>query len=127
MSKEEKYELLWNNLETILERKKNSIRNYIEKEAVVSLRFGRYTEERIYEETIQLMKELKETDDDLKNDLNYKRMWIDLKNQVSDDLKFHESGDMQSISESVMGEVLCKRILSYIDKIEEDSTYVTNK
>ena len=127
MSKEEKYELLWNNLETILERKKNSIRMYIEKEAVVSLRFGRYTEERIYEETIQLMKELKETDDDLKNDLNYKQMWIDLKNQVSDDLKFHESGDMQSISESVMGEVLCKRILSYIDKIEEDSTYVTNK
>ena len=127
MSKEEKYELLWNNLETILERKKNSIRNYIEKEAVTALRFGRYTEERIYEETIQLMKELKETDDDLKNDLNYKQMWIDLKNQVSDDLKFHESGDMQSISESVMGEVLCKRILSYIDKIEEDSTYVTNK
>ena len=127
MSKEEKYELLWNNLETILERKKNSIRNYIEKEAVAALRFGRYTEERIYEETLWLMKELKETDDELKDDLNYKQMWIDLKNQVSEDLKFHESGEMQSISESVMGEVLCKRILSYIDKIEEDSTYVTNK
>ena len=127
MSKEEKYELLWNNLETILERKKNSIRNYIKKDSVVALRFGRYTEERIYEETLWLMKELKETDDELKDDLNYKQMWIDLKNQVSEDLKFHESGEMQSISESVMGEVLCKRILSYIDKIEEDSTYVINK
>lgn len=45
-------------------------------------------------------------------------MWDELKLKVEKDLKYHQSGIMQSMHESVEGEFKCKEILNYMKKIE---------
>ena len=54
--------------------------------------------------------------------MNYEVMWNELKLKIENDLEYHRSGKMQSISESVWCESKCKEILDYIKKIEEQST-----
>lgn len=51
--------------------------------------------------------------------MNYEAMWNELKAKVESDLKYHESGIMQSVSESVHGMAKCQEFLNYIKKIEE--------
>ena len=51
--------------------------------------------------------------------MNYEAMWNELKTKIENDLKYHQSGIMQSIGESVHGETKCKEVLNYIKKIEE--------
>lgn len=50
--------------------------------------------------------------------MNYEAMWNELKAKVENDLKYHESGIMQSIGESVHGASKCQEFLNYIKKIE---------
>ena len=83
----------------------------------ISLPHALYNKRDAYEEILELMGDLKCGEHELDN-LNYKKMWTDLKHKVTYDLKYHKSGEMQSISESVMGEVLCTKILEYMNKIE---------
>lgn len=54
--------------------------------------------------------------------MNYEAMWNELKAKIEEDLKYHQSGIMQSIGESVHGEAKCKEVLNYIKKIEERYT-----
>jgi hypothetical protein len=51
--------------------------------------------------------------------MNYEVMWNELKAKIEDDLRYHQSGIMQSIGESVHGAIKCKEFLNYIKKIEE--------
>lgn len=51
--------------------------------------------------------------------MNYELMWNELKAKVESDLRYHESGIMQSVHESVQGIAKCNEILDYIRKIEE--------
>ena len=51
--------------------------------------------------------------------MDYKIMWEELKKQINEDLEYHKSGAMQSISESIQGEIKCKEILNMMKKIEE--------
>lgn len=51
--------------------------------------------------------------------LKYKNMWNELKTSINSKLEYHESGEMQSISESIQGVVNCTEILKNITSIEE--------
>ena len=51
--------------------------------------------------------------------MNYEAMWNKLKAKIESDLKYHESGIMQSVGESVHGVAKCQEFLSYMKKIEE--------
>ena len=51
--------------------------------------------------------------------MNYEVMWNELKTKIENDLKYHQSGIMQSIGESVHGAAKCEEVLNYIKKIEE--------
>ena len=50
--------------------------------------------------------------------MDYKSMWNELKTKIEEDLMYHQSGIMQSISESIYGESKCEEILNYIKKIQ---------
>lgn len=52
--------------------------------------------------------------------MNYEAMWNKLKAKVESDLKYHESGIMQSVSESVHGAAKCEEFLKYIKEIEQE-------
>ena len=54
--------------------------------------------------------------------MDYKSMWNELKTKIEEDLKYHQSGIMQSIGESVHGVSKCEEVLNYIKKIEERYT-----
>ena len=114
------FETLWNNLEIIIERKIRQLGKEIDKENSkfrISLQHALYNKRDAYEEILELLGDLKCGEHEPDN-LNYTKMWTDLKHKVTYDLKYHKSGEMQSISESVMGEVLCTKILEYMNKIE---------
>ena len=51
--------------------------------------------------------------------MNYEAMWNELKAKIKSDLKYHQSGIMQSIGESVHGAAKCKEVLRYMKEIEE--------
>jgi hypothetical protein len=51
--------------------------------------------------------------------MDYKEMWEELKDEITADLEYHKSGVMQSISESIQGEIKCKELLNKMKKIEE--------
>lgn len=51
--------------------------------------------------------------------MDYESMWNELKTKIEEDLKYHQSGIMQSIGESVHGASKCEEVLNYIKKIEE--------
>lgn len=51
--------------------------------------------------------------------MDYESMWNELKAEIKTDLRYYRSGSMQSISESVQGEIKCMEILSYMENIEE--------
>lgn len=51
--------------------------------------------------------------------MNYEAMWNELKAKIESDLKYHRSGIMQSIGESINGEAKCKEVLNYMKQIEE--------
>lgn len=51
--------------------------------------------------------------------MNYKTMWEELKSEIKQDLKYHESGEMQSMAESVHGETKCKAFLHKMKRIEK--------
>lgn len=51
--------------------------------------------------------------------MDYKEMWEELKNEITADLEYHKSGVMQSMSESIQGEIKCKELLNKMKKIEE--------
>ena len=50
--------------------------------------------------------------------MNYEAMWNELKTKIESDLKYHQSGIMQSIGESINGELKCREVLNYIKEIE---------
>lgn len=50
--------------------------------------------------------------------MDYKDMWEQLKIKVEKDLKYHKSGIMQSIHESIDGEMKCEEFLKYMEEIE---------
>ena len=50
---------------------------------------------------------------------DYQKMWESLKVKIEADLRFHESGIMQSMAESFEGENKCKEILRYMESLEE--------
>lgn len=52
--------------------------------------------------------------------MDYEQMWDSLKAEIEHDLEFHESGEMQSIGESIHGAEKCREILSYMMDIEEE-------
>jgi hypothetical protein len=54
--------------------------------------------------------------------MNYEAMWNELKVKIEGDLKYHQSGIMQSIGESVYCAAKCEEVLNYIKKIEEQYT-----
>lgn len=51
--------------------------------------------------------------------MNYQKMWNTLKQQVLLDLNYHQSGEMQSMSEATHGETKCKEFLALMTKLEE--------
>lgn len=51
--------------------------------------------------------------------MDYKTMWEELKKEINADLEYHKSGDMQSINESVQGEIKCREFIEKMEKIEE--------
>ena len=51
--------------------------------------------------------------------LKYKHMWNALKTDVEKSLKFHKSGEMQSITESIRGEVIWDSILYKMKQLEK--------
>lgn len=53
-------------------------------------------------------------------DIDYKSMWLELKEQTNKDLECHKSGVMQSVSESIQGEIKCKEFIAKMEKIEEE-------
>ena len=46
--------------------------------------------------------------------MDYKTMWNKFKLKLERDLKYHQSGNMQSMSEAIHGEVKCQELLSYM-------------
>ena len=50
--------------------------------------------------------------------MNHEKMWEELKTQIKNDLEYHKSGVMQSLSESINGEIKCEQFLRYMDEIE---------
>ena len=54
--------------------------------------------------------------------MNYETMWNELKAKIESDLRYHQSGIMQSIGEAIEGEIKCKEMLNYMKKIEEQYT-----
>ena len=51
--------------------------------------------------------------------LQYKHMWNNLKSYLESKREFHESGEMQSISESIHGKATCDEMISHMKIIEE--------
>ena len=51
--------------------------------------------------------------------MDYKKMWENLKKEIVEDLEYHKRGDMQSISESIQGEIKCNQFLDKMRKIEK--------
>lgn len=51
--------------------------------------------------------------------MDYKEMWETLRKEIEKDLEYHKSGVMQSMSESIQGEIKCKEFLDKMKKIEE--------
>ncbi len=49
----------------------------------------------------------------------YEAMWKEFRESINADLKYHESGEMQSISESVIGKIKCEELLERMDDIEK--------
>ena len=54
--------------------------------------------------------------------MKYEAMWNELKAKIESDLKYHKSGIMQSIHESVQGVAKCNELLGYMREIEEQHT-----
>ncbi len=50
----------------------------------------------------------------------YFDMWNKLRSKIEDDLKFHKSGEMQSIAEAIHGETKCENFLEYMREIEAE-------
>ena len=50
----------------------------------------------------------------------YETMWIDLKKMLIEKKKFHQSGIMQSVGESIHGEYVCTEILNYMTSLEKE-------
>lgn len=51
--------------------------------------------------------------------MNYEAMWNELKAKIESDLKYHQSGIMQSIGEAVHGEAKCNELLNCMKEIEK--------
>jgi hypothetical protein len=51
--------------------------------------------------------------------MDYEAMWNELKAKIEKDLKYHQSGFMQSIGEACHGQLKCEEFLGYMKKIEE--------
>lgn len=58
--------------------------------------------------------------------MNYEAMWNEFKLKIQNDLEYHQSGEMQSLAESVHGESKCKEILNYMQTIEEKYAHSIN-
>lgn len=54
--------------------------------------------------------------------LKYKRMWTDMRAFIEGQLSYHKSGEMQSIAESIQGEVQCESFLNKMNQIEDTYT-----
>lgn len=52
--------------------------------------------------------------------MDYKEMWDKLKEEIEHQLESHKSGAMESMAESIQGELECREILSLMAQIEED-------
>lgn len=50
----------------------------------------------------------------------YETMWLDLKEMLIKKKAFHQTGEMQSISEAVQGVFVCDEILSYMTSLEKE-------
>ena len=48
----------------------------------------------------------------------FKEMWYELKNDIEEDLKFHQSGEMQTIRESIHGQAECEEMLKKMTILE---------
>lgn len=53
---------------------------------------------------------------------DYQKMWESLKKKIETNLRFHESGEFQTMTESIMGAIKCKEVLGYMKKIEDEET-----
>lgn len=56
----------------------------------------------------------------------FESMWYKLKNDIEGLLEYHKSGIMQSMSESVQGEVKCEEFLNLMNKLEKEYRINTN-
>lgn len=59
--------------------------------------------------------------------MDYKEMWETLRKEIEKDLEYHKSGVMQSMSESIQGEIKCEEFLAKMDRIENGNNVVNNK
>lgn len=50
--------------------------------------------------------------------MDYKEMWETLRKEIEKDLEYHKSGVMQSMSESIQGEIKCEEFLAKMNRIE---------
>lgn len=51
--------------------------------------------------------------------MDYEKMWHELKTEVEKELEYHKGGKMQSIEESMWGEVMSREFLSCMRRLEE--------
>lgn len=49
----------------------------------------------------------------------YEAMWKEFRESINADLKYHESGEMQSLSESIEGKSKCIELLERMDDMEK--------
>ena len=50
--------------------------------------------------------------------MDYKEMWETLRKEIEEDLEYHKSGVMQSVNESIQGEIKCEEFLAKMDRIK---------
>lgn len=53
--------------------------------------------------------------------MDYEKAWNKLKIMVKNDLKYHESGKLQSMTESIYCTNKCKEFLGYMRDIEDEN------
>ena len=59
--------------------------------------------------------------------MGYKEMWETLRKEIEKDLEYHKSGVMQSMSESIQGEIKCEEFLAKMNRIENCDNVTASK
>jgi len=73
------------------------------------------------EDILSSMLEMIDFENKSKTDEDYAVLWNELKEEIANDMLFHETGEVQSINESVQCEAKCREILTIMADIENQA------